>query len=621
VSPLCRKCGKLLDPVLVAQGLEYHPTCEPVDPNEQLGQALLADLTDVIKWTDSNSARSLQTTIGPSELGSLCDRRIAYRLAGTPEANWWSDPLPAIVGTAVHTWLEKAINSFQQVHFMDRWLTEITVQPDPVVKGHVDLYDKELGAIIDWKAQPDDELVLTPTGWVRMDDLSPGDHVIGSNGGGTRVVGVYPQGEKPVYRVTTSDRGSCEATEDHLWLIGNRQRSRAGGHRPQKIMTTGQIIKELSKERGAWCILPELLPVEFGTGADLPMEPYALGLLLGDGSMSQGSVTFTNSDGLEKFLPFDCRPVKHGEAVRSPSFVVLGAVPVIRELGLYGKLSIDKHIPKDYLFASVADRISLLQGLMDTDGCTQKGNAAFCTSSDQLAADFTSLVQSLGGKAFGHRDKKLRKGATALAHLILVKLPDGICPFRADITNKKGRWRKGRDTHERFIRSIEFSRVTTTRCIKVEAEDQLYVTRNFILTHNTVSPTKLKAWKSAGPPEHYKDQVNLYGRGALNAGLIVNKVILVAVPRSGWLKDMQIWVDDYRPERAQACLDRMYSIANMMIKAGDDLSFEEINSAPSGECAFCPWYRGGNKKADLSGCSGNVEANKAKYGKGLVKDA
>jgi hypothetical protein len=115
--------------------------------------------------------------------------------------------------------------------------------------------------------------------------------------------------------------------------------------------------------------------------------------------------------------------------------------------------------------------------------------------------------------------------------------------------------------------------------------------------------------------------VNLYGRGAVNAGLRVNKVILVAVPRSGWLKDMQIWVDDYRPERAQACLDRMYSIANVMIKAGDDLAFEEIDSAPSGECSFCPWYRGGDKRADMSGCSGNVEANKAKYGKGLVKDA
>ena len=151
MSPLCRRCGRLLDPMLIQAGAEHHPSCEPANGNEALGTALLSDLTDVIKWTDNNSARSVQTTIGPSELGSLCDRKIAYRLAGVPEANWWSDPLPAIVGTAVHAWLEKAVNSFQQVHHMDRWLTEITVQPDPMVKGHVDLYDKETASIIDWK--------------------------------------------------------------------------------------------------------------------------------------------------------------------------------------------------------------------------------------------------------------------------------------------------------------------------------------------------------------------------------------------------------------------------------------------------------------------------------------
>lgn len=275
-----------MDRLLVEAGEEFHPTCKPTDPHDLTGVEILSDLTDVIRWVDNNSARSIQTTIGPSELGSLCDRKIAYRLAGTPEANWWSDPLPAIVGTAVHSWLEKAVNRFQEVHFMDRWLTEITVQPDPMVKGHVDLYDKQLAMIIDWK---------------------------------------------------------------------------------------------------------------------------------------------------------------------------------------------------------------------------------------------------------------------------------------------------------------------------------------------TVSPTKLKAWKADGPPEHYIDQVNLYGRGAMNAQLPVSRVCLIAVPRSGWLRDMQVWVDDYRPERAQAALDRMYAIANKMISMGDDLAFEDIESVPSGECAFCPFYKGGSGKANMRGCPGNTAESTAKYGKGLVK--
>lgn len=141
-----------------------------------------------------------------------------------------------------------------------------------------------------------------------------------------------------------------------------------------------------------------------------------------------------------------------------------------------------------------------------------------------------------------------------------------------------------------------------------------------IIDWKTVSPTKLKAWKADGPPEHYKDQVNLYGRGAMNAGLPVARVVLVAVPRSGWLRDMQIWVDDYRPERAQAALNRMYGIANSLIGMGEDISMEEVGSVPSSECSFCPWYRGGSGRADMSGCPGNTDASKAKYGKGLVKN-
>ena len=94
MSPLCRKCGRLMDKLLVSEGREYHPNCQPTSANERLSFDLLSDLTDVIKWTDNNSARSIQTTIGPSELGGDCERRIAYRLAGVNEVNQWSDPLP-----------------------------------------------------------------------------------------------------------------------------------------------------------------------------------------------------------------------------------------------------------------------------------------------------------------------------------------------------------------------------------------------------------------------------------------------------------------------------------------------------------------------------------------------
>lgn len=284
-SELCLGCGRILDKFWRDQQVEWHPTCQPMTL-EELGKAIQEDITDVIRWTDNNSARSQQAAIGPSELGTACDRKIAYRMAGVAEVNQWMDPLPAIVGTSVHQWLEKAVNRFQAIHHMDRWETEITIQPDPLVTGHCDLYDRDKAMVLDFK---------------------------------------------------------------------------------------------------------------------------------------------------------------------------------------------------------------------------------------------------------------------------------------------------------------------------------------------TVSPTKLKEWKRKGPPAHYIDQVNLYAKGLLLTGRKVTKVALMAIPRSGWLREIQTWVGDYDPGRAQSALDRMYAIGNKLIEMGSEIVFEQIEGTPGPECSYCPWYRGGEGEAVLSGCSGNVAVAKEKFMKGLVR--
>lgn len=285
---LCLKCGKRMDNILDLAGMTHHPTCDPVDPLEVMAENLRQDFVDIIRWTDRQSARSMQKTIGPSELGDPCDRKVAYRLAGVPEVNDWMDPLPAIVGTAIHTWMESAVSNFQKIHHMDRWQTELTVHPDPNVVGHADVYDRELEAVIDYK---------------------------------------------------------------------------------------------------------------------------------------------------------------------------------------------------------------------------------------------------------------------------------------------------------------------------------------------TVSPSKLKDWKAHGPSEAHKDQVNLYARGFINAGLPVQFVCLVAIPRSGWLSDIRVWMDRAEPDRAQRALDRMYAIADTLIAQGDQFDFGSIPAAPSRGCSYCPWYRGGMGDASLDGCSGNAEDARAKFADGLIEHA
>lgn len=161
---LCRKCGLRLDSYYVLQGKEYHDPCAPdamfVDPvieaskytnGDPYAALLREDITEIIIWANRRSERSQQVELGASEVGVTCLRRLGYRIAEIPAANAERDPWPAIVGTAVHTWLEDAVKRFEQVHGLGRWETEMTVHPSDVLKGHTDAYDGKHYAVIDYK--------------------------------------------------------------------------------------------------------------------------------------------------------------------------------------------------------------------------------------------------------------------------------------------------------------------------------------------------------------------------------------------------------------------------------------------------------------------------------------
>ncbi len=166
MAGLCRKCGVLLAEVLRAEGKEYHDLCAPDqddffdDPvrvadrftnGDPYAKRLRDDITDVVLWANRGSDRSRQTELGASEVGVSCLRRLGYRVANVPAVSVEQDPWPAIVGTAVHTWLDDAFTKYEKVHGTGRWETEMTVWPSDTVKGHTDLYDKELFAVIDHK--------------------------------------------------------------------------------------------------------------------------------------------------------------------------------------------------------------------------------------------------------------------------------------------------------------------------------------------------------------------------------------------------------------------------------------------------------------------------------------
>jgi len=363
------------------------------------------------------------------------------------------------------------------------------------------------------RAQPVYTKVLTPNGFRPIGDLQVGDFVIGSDGHPTEVQGVYPQGFKEIYRVHAQDGSSTLASEDHLWAVYTRDDRRRG--KPARVLQTKEMIGNLRAGHYHRYELPLLsAPVRFEF-RPVPLDPYALGLLLGDGCIRcVATPSFTTTDpelaeSLGRLIPgVVMRRKSDNDYVlnrrTTPGEVITIENPVtgaLRQLGLAGTTSATKFIPKDYLFNSPEMRLALLQGLLDTDGgpVTQPQRTCrvqYTTISDQLRDDMVFLVQSLGGVVY-QRTRKAEGRKLGLvrgrhvhhrhdAHVLDIRLPEGVTPFR--LARKVAKYdASGGGRPMRFVDRIESAGTEEAVCIQVAAADSLYVTEDFLLTHNTLN--------------------------------------------------------------------------------------------------------------------------------------
>ncbi|WP_405897661.1 PhoH family protein [Streptomyces sp. NBC_00727] len=364
------------------------------------------------------------------------------------------------------------------------------------------------------RAQPVFTNVLTPDGWRPIGTLEVGDLVIGSDGAPTPVLGVYPQGEKDIYRVSAQDGSWTLCCGDHLWTV--RTASDKRRDKPWRVLETKEMIGNLRAAHARRYELPMLTaPVSFPE-REVPMDPYALGLLLGDGCLT-GSTTpsFATEDpelaeALESSLPGVSVRHKGGpdyilNRVKAPGDVVTLENPVtrgLRELDLVGTRSHSEFVPDAYLFNSAEVRLAVLQGLLDADGgpVTQTDRTCriqYSTASILLRDDVIALVQSLGGVAYT-RCRAAEGRAPVLArgrevhhrydlHVVDIRLPEGIEPFRLARKAEKYHAAGGGGRPMRFIDSIEPAGREEAVCIQVAAEDSLYVTQDYLLTHNTLN--------------------------------------------------------------------------------------------------------------------------------------
>ncbi|MFE3662431.1 PhoH family protein [Streptomyces sp. NPDC059164] len=366
------------------------------------------------------------------------------------------------------------------------------------------------------RAQPVFTNVLTPDGWRPIGSLEVGDLVIGSNGEPTPVLGVYPQGEKDIYRVSAQDGSWTLCCGEHLWTV--RTASDRRRDKPWRVLETKEMIGDLGAAHARRYELPMLTaPVSFPE-REVPMDPYALGLLLVDGCLTgTGSATpsFSPEDqelaeALEEALTGVTLRHRGGpdhvlNRTRAPGDVVTLENPVttiLRQLDLLGSRSHSTCVPDDYLHNSAEIRLGVLQGLLDADGGSVPQSDRTCrvqytTSSIVLRDDVIALVQSLGGVACTRprptagRAPGLAKGRKVHdrydAHIVDIRLPEGIEPFRLSRKAEKYDAAGGGGRPMRFIDSIEPAGREEAVCIQVAAEDSLYVTQDYLLTHNTLN--------------------------------------------------------------------------------------------------------------------------------------
>lgn len=346
------------------------------------------------------------------------------------------------------------------------------------------------------KAQPYSLDLDTPHGLRTWGDIRPGDELFGRDGSPVTVIARHEQGVRPMYRVTFNDGSSTLVDRDHLWTVKGRKQRRTS--KSWVEMTTGEIISAGVKRSNGCTVarqweIPGYDAVQYPE-ADLPIDPYILGVWLGDGSKHSGAVTSADVEVFESIVSagYTLGNNRHSGSGDARTHVALGLMVQLRDAGIFGCTTQNCSVPQQYLHASVDQRAAVLQGLLDTDGWVEAaGTVAFGSISEQLNDDVVWLARSLGlvarnngakNKWYTGKDGSKIQGKPFYTSTITW---DGdIQLFRLmrkqnKLTIPQSRYRT------RWIDSIEYSHDEQAMCVTVDAVDQLYLTNDFIVTHNS----------------------------------------------------------------------------------------------------------------------------------------
>ena len=380
------------------------------------------------------------------------------------------------------------------------------------------------------KSLPLSAKVLTPKGWSTMGEMQIGGVITNPvNGGSQRVVGVYPQGEMDIYRVGFDDGAVAYCTLDHLWAYKCANRPRPGSKKSEqrawlqvehgveysvdrfdglRVGTTKELLTDVGTNTSPR--IPLTAPVLYsvnGRSGKNGIDPYLLGLLFGDGTFSNGQrghmVTTGDQEIADVLAGYGFEPsgdivcangVHRSWYLPKANFLSAKLSSLASNHGLIGATGKKKIVPAYILTADVEFRIGFLQGLLDSDGYVdERGHIEFSNISDSIVLAVRDLVRSLGGKATvsdlivgKYKDSFGETVECQEYRRVYVWLPYPSMAFR--LKRKAQRcvkgWNGGYENMRKIV-SIELSHREEAQCIKVSSVHGLFVTNDYVVTHNT----------------------------------------------------------------------------------------------------------------------------------------
>jgi replicative DNA helicase len=360
------------------------------------------------------------------------------------------------------------------------------------------------------KALPVSAKLLTPNGWILNGNVKIDDLVIGSDGKPQKVLGVYPQGKRQIYKILFNDNTIAYCDYEHIWSVNslNQRTANTTKHingniihekRPDnsyKNKTTGELLKDyiINNKSGKKLNyrIPIVKPIHFNN-IETSIHPYIMGVMLGDGYMRAGEFTTSDVEIIDNVKKFYNNITVNKDKRTNNVFRVrlCNSINDLKKYDLFDRKSNNKFIPDVYKYNSIENRILLLNGLLDTDGFASKnGRVQYTTTSEQLASDVRELVLSLGGFC------KIKTKIPKYKYLNNIKSGKQIFTLTISFTdenieifklNRKQCLVKycSKYKNNKYISSIEYSHDEDALCIYVENDDHLYVTDDYILTHNT----------------------------------------------------------------------------------------------------------------------------------------